>query len=256
MLKGSARIGTSGWIYKHWRNRFYPQELKQADWFDYYASHFDTVEINYSFYRIPSASAVEAWSRRAPEGFLFALKLWRGITHYRKLKNTGEYLRNYFEVVNRLPVEHRGPLLVQLPPSQGKDLEKLDDFLNKLSRAMGKPLWQVAVEFRHDSWLEDLGETFALLSRHGAAVCLHDMGGRAPAAEPNDAPFVYMRRHGSGAVYGGGYSLGEVYRDAENVKRWTREGRDVFVYYNNDMEGHAIVNARQLRESVKMRAAA
>jgi uncharacterized protein YecE (DUF72 family) len=240
-----AWIGTSGWNYKHWRNLIYPEKLAQKKWLEFIARDFDTVELNTSFYRIPQASSVQAWQESAPPSFRFAVKLWRGITHYRKLVNSGEFLQKFFDVVNSFDASRRAPVLIQLPPSQGKAVEKLDSFLHEFKRIAGAR-WAVAVEFRHPSWLDP--EVYRILDRYQAALCLHDMEGKAATDEPNDSPLIYIRRHGSSeARYEGSYSPEHIERDANHIRSWLREGKAVYVYYNNDIGGHAFWNARDLK---------
>jgi uncharacterized protein YecE (DUF72 family) len=250
MQPGNHHIGTSGWSYTHWsRGRFYPNELKSGQWFEYYARHFDTVEINLSFYRIPKADMVERWVEVAPGGFLFALKLWRGITHLKRLAGTLDYLRNFMDIAERLG-DKRGPLLVQLPPQFKCDPDRLDGFLTDLSEAMTLS-WRVAVEFRNPDWLRP--EVYALLDRRDVALCLADMV-KCPITEPNAASFVYVRRHGGRAHPEGRYTDEQVAEDAGRVQEWLREGRDVFVYYNNDLGGHAVDNALLLERLLKSEA--
>lgn len=243
-MPGSYRIGTSGWNYKHWRELFYPKGLAQKNWFAHYAGHFDTVELNVTFYRLPTASMVEKWALNSPDQFQFAVKLWRGITHYRKLHESADLLERYFEVMDILPPAKRGPLLVQLPPSLHENLSLLQDFLHEITRFVHRK-WRLAVEFRHDSWLNE--DVRRLLAQHDVAVCLHDMHGRGATETENDSSLVYIRRHGSGGGrYSGSYSPEQIANDAARIRDWTRAGKDVYVYFNNDIGGHAIENARQL----------
>jgi uncharacterized protein YecE (DUF72 family) len=244
---GHVYIGTSGWNYKHWKLRFYPAEVRQRDWLAYFAERFNTVEINTSFYRIPKPDTVAQWAAVAPAGFRFAVKLWRGITHYKKLLNARTYVDNFLEVIDILPARMRGPVLIQLPPNQGKNVEKLREFLKEFREASGGR-WRAAVEFRNPAWLCD--EVYGVLDQAGAAICLHDMPGSVTDRE-NNVGFVYVRRHGSGAgKYAGSYSSKQIAADADRVRAWAKAGKDVFVYYNNDIEGKAIVNAQELRERV------
>lgn len=244
---GQLFIGTSGWNYKHWKLRFYPAEVKQREWLAYFAERFNTVEINTSFYRIPTPQAVAQWAGIAPSGFQFAVKLWRGITHYKKLLNSRGFVENFFEILDVLPPEMRGPVLIQLPPNQGKNVEKLRDFLHEF-HDVTSGRWRAAVEFRNSAWLSD--DVYRVLDEAGAAVCLHDMPGSVTDRE-NAAEFIYVRRHGSGAgKYAGSYSPEQIAADAARIQTWQKAGKDVFVYYNNDIDGWALVNARELRECV------
>jgi uncharacterized protein YecE (DUF72 family) len=244
-----AYIGTSGWNYKHWRNLIYPARMAQKRWLDFIAQHFDTVEVNTSFYRIPKKESVSAWAESTPEHFRFALKLWRGITHYRKLRNSETFTANFLEVAEHMPAERRAPLLIQLPPNQGKDVPKLIEYVRDLRRVSDKH-WLVSVEFRNNDWLDE--ETYEALDREDVALCIHDMAGKGNTDQPNKANFVYVRRHGSGeGRYAGSYSPEQLRADADRIRAWTREGRRVFVYYNNDIGGHAFWNARDLRMMVR-----
>ncbi len=139
----------------------------------------------------------------------------------------------------------RGPLLVQLPPSFQLNLELLDDFLSELKETVGGGRWRIVVEFRHTDWICD--RAYKLLDDHGVALCITDLP-RCPVTEPNNARFVYIRRSGPGGRYGGCYSNKHIADDGERISRWLEQGRDVYVYYNNDIEGHAIDNAKQLIE--------
>lgn len=248
MAGGRCHIGTSGWSYAHWaKGRFYPKGLKQGEWLRFLAERFQTVEVNVSFYRVPTPAFITRWRAVTGGRFRFAIKLWRRITHEKRLTNCGEELATFFGIVNELG-PRRGPLLVQLPPSFHKDVGRLDAFLDALDRATGRTRWRVAVEFRDPSWLSD--DVYDLLSRRRAAVCLADTS-RCPITEPNDAPFVYVRRHGPGGHYRDRYAPEHIAADAGRIRDWLAAGRDVFVYYNNDVEGHAVDNARQLIEAVK-----
>ena len=247
MKNARAYVGTSGWNYSQWRARFYPKELRQADWLAHYTSHFRSVEVNNTFYRVPDRETVDLWARDAPSAFRFAVKMWRGVSHFKKLKDCREHLEKFYLPVAVLPAGQRGPVLVQLPSNQGKDLPKLDAFLGEF-RAVTRPAhWKVAVEFRNGDWL--CPETYHVLDRRRAAICLHDM---PPAAviEPNDASFVYLRRHGPAGDYRHSYSDRALREDARRIRRWLEEGRMVFAYFNNDAEACAVSNARQLKKEL------
>jgi uncharacterized protein YecE (DUF72 family) len=243
---GKLYIGTSGWSYRHWRGIAYPAGLASTEWLAFLEERFNSVEVNSSFYRIPKPEVVRHWVDAAPAGFEFALKMWRGITHYSKLKNAGPNLKRFLDVAEVMPPASRAPMLLQLPPNQSIDLPKLDHFLSEFAAASDRQ-WRLAVEFRHDSWLE--AETLAILDRHGACLCVHDMRGKGAVTEPNQgSTIVYVRRHGSAdGRYSGSYAAEQIAEDAQRIGNWRRSGRDVYVYYNNDMGGHAFYNALELR---------
>ena len=185
MQGGKCYIGTSGWSYAHWaKGRFYPKGLKQGEWLRFFAQHFGTVEINSSFYRMPKRATIARWRQVTGSRFRFATKLWRRVTHEKRLVNCGQELRDFIEVVGRLRPK-RGPLLVQLPPSMRKDVARLDAFLAELKKITGRSRWKVAVEFRNTDWL--CKQVYELLDRRGAALCLADME-RCPITEPMRSP--------------------------------------------------------------------
>ena len=247
MKPGKLQVGTSGWSYAHWaKGRFYPKGLKQTDWLSHFAQHFATVELNCSFYRLPKVDMVARWRAIAGPRFHFAVKLWRRITHEKRLVNCTRELKDFFAVVNAFGPK-RGPLLVQLPPSMHKDVGRLQVFLADLRTAPGRLRWKTTIEFRHTDWLSR--DVEALLNQQGVARCLADLS-HCPITEPNEVDFVYVRRHGPGGPYRGCYSAEHIAEDARRIQTWLHAGRDVYVYYNNDTEGYAIDNARQLIEAV------
>jgi uncharacterized protein YecE (DUF72 family) len=219
-------------------------------WFEHYAREFDTVEVNNTFYRLPEASTFAAWRDRAPRNFLYAIKASRFLTHLKRLREPEEPVAKLFERACALQ-DHLGPVLYQLPASFHRDLTRLDDFLAMLPRTLGElggtpahhPLKHV-VEFRHPSWYVD--ETQSVLRAHGAVMCLHDMRGSA-IAEPIDTPFVYVRFHGPSGRYFGRYERRRMQYWADLLAAQWRGGRGVFAYFNNDPEGMAVINARELR---------
>ena len=182
-LNPNIRIGCSGWQYTHWRGDFYPAELSQTQWLTYYAQRFDTVEINNTFYRLPEAATFASWGRRAPRGFVFAVKASRYLTHMKKLKDPADPIRLFFTRARRL--EHAlGPVLYQLPPRWPVNLERLETFLKALPRTR-----QHTIEFREPSWYN--GDVYRLLERHKVTLCLHDMAGSA-SEKLAIGPFVYV----------------------------------------------------------------
>lgn len=233
----SVRVGCSGWQYRHWRGDFYPAELPQSRWLEYYAAHFDTVEINNTFYQLPEAATFAAWGRRAPHRFLYALKASRYLTHMKKLKEPEEPIERFFSRARQLGTS-MGPVLYQLPPRWPVNVERFAAFLRALPRRR-----RHAFEFREPSWYCD--EIFALLKKHGAALCLHDMIG---SASPRIAvgPFVYVRFHGT-TRYAGRYGDDTLARWADWLAGCVGQGTGVYAYFNNDVGGHAPRDATRLR---------
>jgi uncharacterized protein YecE (DUF72 family) len=239
---GAIRIGTSGWVYPHWRGRFYPRDLPQRAWFAYYARVFDTVEINNTFYRLPSEEAVQQWQAQAPEGFLYAVKASRFLTHVKRLKDVAGPLDRFLERA-RLLREHLGPVLVQLPASfhrTPENLRRLRAFFDLLP-----PRLTVVMEYRHASLFHE--EVYALMraSRVGLVVVSDP---ERPTAFVATAPVVYVRFHGpTGARYRGNYPRHQLRTWAARI-RVLAEGRTAFVYFNNDWNAYAVRNALALRE--------
>ena len=245
-----ARIGTSGWHYKHWGGGiFYPEGVKTSDWLRRFAGFFDTVEINNTFYHLPQEETFEKWRNSVPEGFKFAAKASRFITQMKRLKEPEKTIPKF---LNRAALlgPCLGPVLFQLPPTFGFDRERLRGTLDYLSSQEIVPEAEISFEFRHPSWLRD--ETYEMLEQHGAALCLSDMGS-CPVTEPLESGFVYVRRHGPAEKYAGCYSEDQLAKDAERVHGWTAEGRSVYVYFNNDIEGYAVRNALRLKQLVRER---
>jgi uncharacterized protein YecE (DUF72 family) len=242
----SPRIGCSGWNYKSWRGRFYPRHLPVAQWLEFYSARFDTVEINNSFYRLPERSTFERWRSQVPSTFLVAVKASRFLTHMKRLIEPEEPIARLFSSVDGLG-RRLGPVLYQLPPTLEMDLPRLDRFLRALPRGPGKARLHV-VEFRHPSWYT--AETFELLTRRHAALCLHDkLGSRI--TQPMVGPFVYVRFHGTSGHYHGSYSRQHLDRWAHLLADQVLDGKPVFAYFNNDPDAVATVNAATLREMIE-----
>jgi len=236
-----VRIGCSGWNYKHWRELFYPEGLPQRRWFEFYAEHFDTVEINNSFYRLPKADTFEKWRDQAPPGFCYAVKANRFLTQAKKLKDCAEPLTRMMAPFRALG-GRLGPILYQLPPRFRINLERLDEFLMLVSKDVTN-----VFEFRDKSWYCE--ETFALLDRHGASFCVHDMPGSASERRAV-GPIAYVRFHGCGGKYWGRYSDKALLGWTDWIVEQARSGRPVWCYFNNDIDAHAIHDARTLRAMV------
>ncbi len=239
---GTVRIGTSGWVYPHWKGPFYPEDLPEAQWLAHYCRYFPSVEVNNSFYQLPSQRALEQWRKTAPAGFVFAAKASRYLTHMKKLKDPEAELETYLE---RMEILGRklGPILFQLPPRWHCNPERLARLLRLLPRRH-----RYAFEFRDRSWIN--GEVLALLEEHGAAFCIYQLAGyRSPLHVT--APFVYVRLHGPGGAYAGRYHGNALAAWARRIRQWAGEGRDVYCYFDNDEAGYAVMNARDLQARVK-----
>ena len=239
--RGRARVGCSGWMYKDWRGLVYPQKLPQRAWFEYYATLFDTVEINNTFYRLPPPSTVEKWAEQAPPDFEYAVKLDAFGSHRMKLRDAASWLPNHLDRVDRL-AKSAGPTLVQLPPKWKKDAARLDEFL---SVAPTTRRW--AVELREPSWVD--GDVLAVLRAHGAALCIHDLLPDHPWALTTD--WTYVRFHGPQALkraYWGRYGEKRLAPVADHLDEWLSKGHDVYAYFNNDYQGYAVKDATWLAD--------
>lgn len=232
------RVGCSGWSYPHWRNVFYPPGLRQVDWFRHYSSVFDTVEINNSFYRTPSEETFRGWASRAPEGFLYSVKVNRAITQYHKLDAASYGLFEQFLARAEKLESAFGPLLLQLPPSLGPDMDRLHAFLSQ--PAAGRH--PMAIEFRHEGWFTN--DLFDLLRGFGVALVLSDFKD-LPIPHVATAPWLYVRLHGTSGRYFGSYSDEELQRWAVLIKDLSSDG---FIYFNNDVGGAAPRDALRLRQ--------
>lgn len=233
---GRIHLGTSGYVYAHWKKIFYPDKLPAARWLDYYARVFNTCELNNTFYMLPKASAVDGWRERTPPGFVFAAKGSRFITHMKQLNDPDWALERYFDVIFRLE-EKLHVVLWQLTPRMTKpNLEKLEFFLACLP-----PNVRHAFEFRHEAWYRE--DVCDLLDAYGAAFCEHDIIRLRPPRLTGG--FRYIRFHGATGKYRGRYGKKGLAPYAEDLKRY--EG-DAFVYFNNDLFGHALVDALDMSE--------
>ncbi len=236
------RIGTSGWSYEHWRDRFYPADLSQEQWLEFYASRFDTVEINASFYHIPPASAFLAWKKRAPSGFLFAIKAPRQITHWRRLINSKAPLLEFLERA-RLLEDKLGPILFQCPPRWSIDLYALDGFLAMLPEGL-----TYAFEFRDRSWLRE--PVFERLRQANVGLC-RSSSPHLPDVEVETAPFIYLRMHGDISLYESCYSEEALTLWTKRIRDWRKRNLPVYVYFNNDANAFAVQNASTLIHLLK-----
>lgn len=254
----TAHVGCSGWSYKEWRGRVYPEDLSPKGWFAHYASLFGTVEINNTFYRLPPAQTFIGWRQQAPPGFVYAVKLNRYGTHRRRLRVPETWLPGEIGRVLELG-PNLGPLLVQLPPRWHADPVRLKEFCqcarqaekqaNTSSSAAKSRATQLrwVVEFRDASWLND--EIFGILAEHDFALCAHDLLPDHPWVRTTG--WAYARFHGPQALtskYNGDYGPDGLAKAAERLQQWSDEGADVYAYFNNDTGGAAVRDASWLSQ--------
>lgn len=237
-MAGACWIGTSGWVYPDWQPAFYPAGWREADWLAYYARHFDTVELNRSFYRLPTREDSARWAALTPPGFRFAVKASRYLTHMKKLKDPQEPLARLLDVLAPLGSK-LGPLLIQLPPRWRFDAGRLSSFLQALPRDQR---W--AIEFRDPSWFHPAA--YELLERHGVALCVTSFPG-LPVVWQATAAFTYVRLHGTTRAYDHDYTPQELRPWAGQLRQVLARGQEAHVYFDNDVAARAIANARTLR---------
>ncbi len=230
-------IGTSGWYYDHWEGPFYPQGLAKGARLEFYCRQFLTVELNSTFYHLPRAKTVEHWLSKTPDAFRFAIKASRVITHMKKLHEVERSLNALFITI--WPLQPKcAAVLFQLPPSLAPDYHLLENFFSLLPSG-----WNHVVEFRNHEWYSD--RTMELLEKYGICLCIHDYGKR-PSPVTATSQTVYYRFHGPDGSYGGDYQMDFLAAKAEEIWRFTEEGRQVLCYFNNDSNCFAVKNAREL----------
>lgn len=243
-MKGGDRIhvGTSGWQYDDWAGAFYPDELSRDEWLTYYTEQFETVEVNNTFYNVPSLESVERWRQRAPEGFEYTLKAHRYITHRKKLIDPDQTLPAFLEVAEALG-DRIGVLLFQLPPKWHANPERLASFLEAVPDR-----YRCAVEFRDPSWYDDA--IYQVLDDADAAFCVHDMIDRA-SPKVVTADFAYARFHGAAGQYHGKYDTPTLSGWAGTFAAWLDRVDQIYAYFNNDAYAAAPENAAKLRDMVR-----
>jgi uncharacterized protein YecE (DUF72 family) len=235
------RIGTSGWHYKHWRGPFYPVPMAPSEMFSYYARYFDTVELNNSFYRLPTEDAFLAWKKAAPKGFVYAVKASRFLTHRIKLNQPERALENFLPRVELLG-NKLGPILFQLPPRWQLNLERLVNLLEMLPRSH-----RYAFEFRDVTWHTEAVDD--VLRRFNAAFCIYELAGFTSAPKVT-ADFAYVRLHGPGGKYQGSYQEQMLRAWAERIEEWRKTLKAIYVYFDNDQAAYAVYNALALKQMV------
>lgn len=242
-------IGTSGWNYSHWKGRFYPKDLPQSKWLEFYYQHLDTVEINFSFYRLPDRRTFEGWRTNTPDDFSFAVKVSRFFTHMKKLvrpeKNLVHFLENASGLSEKLKV-----ILFQLPPYWNKNIARLKGLGEYMSNQNIIPGVRCALEIRNSSWLSE--DVFVTLRDYNIALAFADWP-ELPVSEPVTSGFIYIRRHGPSSLYASSYNRKELLALSKEIKAFLKEGKDVFVYFNNDAMAWAVKNAIELRGIIESR---
>jgi uncharacterized protein YecE (DUF72 family) len=234
-------IGTSGWHYKHWLGPFYPKEMKPPEFLNFYTKHFNTVELNNTFYMLPKEETFVNWRKAVPDNFLFAVKASRYITHNKKLKDGKESFRNFIEKAKSLK-EKLGPVLFQLPPGWKINFERLEEFLEGLPKG-----YEYTFEFRNNTWFDD--KVYDLLAKHNAAFCMYELNAvQTPKMVTTD--FIYIRLHGPGRAYQGQYKEKILLGWADDFAKWKKKANNIYCYFDNDEKGYAAMDALRLKKMV------
>jgi len=232
-------IATSGWQYGHWIGPFYPEDIRKTRLFDHYSSRFNTVEVNNTFYRLPEEETFTHWKEKSPEGFIFALKASRFITHVKRLKDPEGPVRNFIERADIL-AEKLGPILFQLPPRWNVNTLRLGAFLEALPKG-----YRFAFECRDPSWFDP--GVYGLLRERNSAFCIFDFDFLLSPREVT-ADFIYIRLHGPAGKYRGQYT-DEALKDwARFIRGWKKKVKAVYCYFDNDEAGYAATDALRLKK--------
>ena len=241
MAKGKIYVGTSGWHYKHWKGTFYPADIRESMQFEEYKKYFSSVEINNSFYRLPTPETFAMWRKTTPADFVFAVKASRFITHMKKLNLDKEGVSKFFTSVRKLN-EKIGVILFQLPPKWKINTERLRNFIGVLPKK-----YRYAFEFREHSWYNH--DVYDILRSSNCAFCIYELERHLSPIEVT-ADFVYVRLHGPGNKYQGSYTLDTLKEWGRRCLEWQKQGKDVFFYFDNDQEGFAAFNAIDLQKII------
>ncbi|MFN8285939.1 MAG: DUF72 domain-containing protein [Chitinophagales bacterium] len=242
MAKGSIHIGTSGWSYRDWRVKFYPEKMKATDYLPFFAERFNCVEINSSFYRMPLTTTVGNWVKKVPADFRFSPKMSKFLTHIKRLKEPEEPLERFFTVFDSMR-KVMGPILVQLPPTLKFDYDVAETFYKECRKY--KP-HVFAMEVRHNSWMTE--DSFNLMAKNNIAFVISQSGVGFPYAEMVTAKTIYFRFHGPEKLYASSYLDEHMQEYAHKFLEWQKEGHDIWVYFNNDWFTYAIQNADTLKK--------
>ena len=240
---GQIFIGTSGWSYKHWKAIYYPSDIKARDWLSFYTTDFGVTEINSSFYLLPKPTTVEAWSEAVSGNFKFCPKMSRFLSHMKKLNEPHEPMERFFNAFSSLK-RKLGPVLIQLPAKLAFHPAKISAFYELCSGPYKK--YNFAIEVRHESWMSK--ESIQLMQKHNIAFVIAQSGIGLPYGELVTAKHIYVRFHGPRELYASGYSDEELTHFAKLFKQWSKKGHDVWAFFNNDIHGFAIRDAKKLKQ--------
>jgi len=239
-------IGTSGWAYSHWREKFYPKSLSPSKQLMFYTQKFNSVEINYSFYHLPKKNTYQKWLEEVSEKFIFAVKVSRFITHIKRLKDIRDNWQLFYSQAQLLK-NKLGPFLLQMPPNflfNEENFRRVEEFL-MINFGDRKSNLRLAIEFRHSSWSNQ--EIFELLQKYNTALVISDSSRWPKIIQPDLADFIYLRFHGPRELFASNYSLAELKNWAKKIKKWGIN-KDIFIYFNNDFSGFAPKNAIELQK--------
>lgn len=232
-------IGTSGWSYEHWEKVFYPEGLANKEHLHFYSHYFSIVEINSTFYHLPSEETIKNWAKQTPSHFIFALKASRFITHQKRLIDFKESTTLFFQRIKPLKSK-LGPILFQLPPSFKLNYNRLEEFIQFLPKNM-----RYCFEFRNPSWYTE--EVYDLLKKHNIALCFGDLDGILTPLKVT-ADFIYLRLHGPKKAYSGSYQKPDLKKWAKKFIEWSQQNKTIYCFFNNDEAAYAVFNALQLKE--------
>ena len=234
-------IGTSGWHYGHWEGPFYPKDISSDEYLEYYSKHFHTVEVNNSFYKIPDQETIREWRDTVPKRFIFSVKASRYITHMKKLKDPDKGVPNLMSAIS-LFENKLGPILFQLPPNWHANPERLEAFIISLPRN-----YDYAFEFRDTSWFDD--RIYKILEKHNTAFCIYELGDvMSPKIITSD--LIYIRLHGPAGPYKGQYKTSALEEWAKSISKWSKHGKKIYCYFDNDEAGYAPRDAMRLQDMV------
>jgi uncharacterized protein YecE (DUF72 family) len=234
-------IGCSGFHYKHWKGSFYPEGLPQTKWFNYYCEHFNTLELNVTFYRFPQLSFLQSWHQKSPDGFKFAVKAPRAITHYKKFNGTTDLISSFYNTTRDGLQEKLGCVLFQLPPNFHYSEEHLQKIINSLDNSFLNVL-----EFRHNSWWNEV--VYETLAKKNITFC-----GMSHPSLPKDlianASLFYYRMHGEGQLYASNYENAQLADLTTRIKA-LEKAEEVYVFFNNDIHTYAVYNALDMKKMI------